>query len=589
MKSKNKNNFLGKIIILIWLALLVLSACGLLVEASTTTYRPTLEEEYFELRATTINKDVNGQRQLIMELWGHNIDFEGFEVRFEYDKTKLQPSIISTSDSSKTNIGVDPSDVNKYFKFVGEFAGTGGQSPVLEFEEDISEKNADNVIVAEMSFNLNDYDSYDDIPTSDHVIERDESKVVTTITEDGKGVKLGEMSFRMLTDEAFVLTNNPEDTQNFYFGLVENFDRFSPKTGIKVQLNDEKDYDLNGEKDYHQFHLEDKSTFIFTDMTASKDANLEDLVVSSGEVNQENPDESTYKEYDLNPKFQENKEAEVYTLTLMEYIDTINIKATQSDENAKMKIKVPKHDSDGNLVYDSDGTTIIYEEKDMTNKVPFGVELNKLGDPDTEVTITVTAEDEVTTETYKIIIKRPYATIKGEVYLPPMSSKGIHIADIRLYKSSDVSELFVNNSLGDWDTIQSKVDLAGDNVHNLLLTLNSENYKTNSDGTYEIYVIPGTYDLLIDKASYLDYVYINQTVLEGDVLELDACTLLAGDVDKNGLIDIDDYAIVGNAYKAQDGDSNYVMEYDFDESLEINIDEIAYIGNNYLKVREIIK
>lgn len=62
MKLKNKNNFLGKIIILIWLALLVLSACGLMVEASVTTHRDAATNEYLELRATTINRDVNGRK-----------------------------------------------------------------------------------------------------------------------------------------------------------------------------------------------------------------------------------------------------------------------------------------------------------------------------------------------------------------------------------------------------------------------------------------------------------------------------------------------------------------------------------------------
>ena len=100
------------------------------------------------------------------------------------------------------------------------------------------------------------------------------------------------------------------------------------------------------------------------------------MVVSSGKVNEENPDESNYKEYNLDPIF--DKETNNYTLTLLEYLDTIDITATQNDENASMKIKVPKRDSDGNLVYESDGTTIVYEEKDLNDKVPMEVTLSQM-------------------------------------------------------------------------------------------------------------------------------------------------------------------------------------------------------------------
>lgn len=128
--------------------------------------------------------------------------------------------------------------------------------------------------------------------------------------------------------------------------------------------------------------------------------------------------------------------------------------------------------------------------------------------------------------------------IKGEIYLPPMSEKGIHEANLRLYKSSDTTDMFINEGLGDWDTVQGKVDIDGDKVHDLLLALDSQNYKTNQDGTYEIYVIPGTYDLLIDAPSYLDCVYIDKTLAEGDELDLGNYELKAGDVDKNGLVSL---------------------------------------------------
>ena len=72
------------------------------------------------------------------------------------------------------------------------------------------------------------------------------------------------------------------------FSLKE--DELVPTTGIKINLN---------VKD----SIENKSAFRFVDATASKNANLDNLIVSSGTADEENPDNSTYKEYELNPKF----------------------------------------------------------------------------------------------------------------------------------------------------------------------------------------------------------------------------------------------------------------------------------------------
>ena len=60
--------------------------------ADSTTIEPTTNQ-YIELRATKI-KDVEGNgKQVIFELWGHDIKFKGFDVRFSYDG-----NIFSTSN-----------------------------------------------------------------------------------------------------------------------------------------------------------------------------------------------------------------------------------------------------------------------------------------------------------------------------------------------------------------------------------------------------------------------------------------------------------------------------------------------------------
>lgn len=471
----------------------------------------------------------------------------GLEVRFEYDDTKLQPSNISTN-----SIVNDVTAINDYFRFVDDFAGTP-ERPVLEISSDINEVgNGNNVVRAEISL----YPPLSTIPESEHIKEKDGSKVITT----GEKAKLGEMSFRMITD------NDPFDITGF---KLKTSEKYSPTTGIKINLDT-----------IHCYVKSDPKTgvFRFTDETASKDADLTNLVVSSGQINTESPDDSTYKEYTLDPIF--NKEINDYTLTLLEYLDTINITATQSDAKSTMKIKVPKRDSDGNLVYDSDGTTIIYEEKDISNAVPSEVTLNKLGEPETEITINVTAEDGVTKNTYKLVIKRPYGTIKGSIYTAPTADKGIYKADIRVYKTSDVVNII------DWGEVATSTN--GDTVHDDLLTLKSQDYKTNDDGTYEIYVIPGTYDILLDKCGYLDHIYISREVNEGEIEDLGNKELLAGDINKDGVVQLRDLTTLKTYYGiiSSDGNDYYDNEeLDFNEDGEIQLRDLTTLKSNYGEYR----
>lgn len=362
---------------------------------------------------------------------------------------------------------------------------------------------------------------------------------------------------------SFKMTANEFDISGFK--LVE--DTSSPTTGIKINLNLTQSFEA-------------QSTFRFTDQTASKDATLSNIVISSGETDEENLSNSTYKEHNLTPTF--NKETFNYEIELLEYIDTMKIKATTSDENATMKLKVPKRDENNNLKYDTNGTTIIYEEKEIQSDTPLEFTLNKLGEPDTHLTINITAEDEKTTSTYEIVIKRPYGIVKGSVYVPPIASTtGIHKADIKLYKSEEVAQKI--------DLSAMAVAIDKSSVHSTLITLNSKNYITNDDGTYEIYIIPGKYDILIDKAGYLDHIYMSRQINEGDVLDLGENQLVAGDLNKDGIVNQRDMGLLYNTYGSKLGESRYDnnLAYDFNEDTYINQRDTGYALNNYTKAMKI--
>ena len=431
--------------------LIILCICFCNVSIAESKLVEPTENQFFELRAVKVTNIEGKDKQVIFELWAHEIEFKGFDVRFSYDGTHFAPSNITTNDYTD--------DETEFFKFESEFSdclelftvpytgtSTGGMRAVVSFNPPISE--------------------------SEHIKNKEN---VGMIVDSSGSVLLGTLSFRTTLDKF--------DISSF---KLETSDTTSPKTGIKIIIDGSTYY-------------ENQSTFRFTDKSASRNADLSNIKLSNG-----NEDDENYKEYTLNPSFDKNTLE--YTTELLEYVDKVNLEVTKDDEKSSIVIKQPKHDENGNLVFEDDGSTIVYEETsldDLKNEIV----LNKLGEPDTVIELKVTAEDEVTTKTYKITIHRPYGTIKGSIHT--VNSNDVHIADVKVYNNSDQI---------DWENISSHDEL--DNYKTVL------NKKTNEDGTYEIKVIPGNYDVLIDKVAYLDYIVTTIQVNENDEIDLDNVELI---------------------------------------------------------------
>lgn len=431
--------------------LIILCICFCNVSIAESKLVEPTENQFFELRAVKVTNIEGKDKQVIFELWAHEIEFKGFNVRFSYDGTHFAPSNITTNDYTD--------DETEFFKFESEFSdclelftvpytgtSTGGMRAVVSFNPPISE--------------------------SEHIKNKEN---VGMIVDSSGSVLLGTLSFRTTLDKF--------DISSF---KLETSDTTSPKTGIKIIIDGSTYY-------------ENQSTFRFTDKSASRNADLSNIKLSNG-----NEDDENYKEYALNPSFDKNTLE--YTTELLEYVDKVNLEVTKDDEKSSIVIKQPKHDENGNLVFEDDGSTIVYEETsldDLKNEIV----LNKLGEPDTVIELKVTAEDEVTTKTYKITIHRPYGTIKGSIHT--VNSNDVHIADVKVYNNSDQI---------DWENISSHDEL--DNYKTVL------NKKTNEDGTYEIKVIPGNYDVLIDKVAYLDYIVTTIQVNENDEIDLDNVELI---------------------------------------------------------------
>lgn len=507
--------------------------------AVTETILPE-DDQYLELRAVSVD-DVSGQnKQVIMELWSHNLDYKGFEVTFAFDDQLFTPSDMDTN--------VISDDETEYFKFESEFNN----------KVDLFVVGGTSANVLDMTFSLN---TPINSATSHIVSDGDGGYKITT-----DEVLIGKLSFQMPDDKEFSLEG---------FHLVTN--SYTPQTGIKIDKSLTECYQA-------------QSTFRFTDETASRNANLSNLIVSSGIVDEDEPDNSTYKEYTLNPTF--DKDTKNYEITLLEYKDKLDIKAIEEDNRSTMKIKVPKRDENDELEYE--GSEIKYEEKELDDDTPLEVAINKLGEPNTKITITVTAEDGVTKKEYIVTIKRPYGIIKGKSVLADFDDPDVVDNIESNYGVTVTNRTTVNiyqTGLARWEEIP---DIYGLNFATPFTyedleeipIIHSED--TQDDGVFEMYVIPGNVDIQVTRLAYLDYIYVGVVINEGDVIDMGEIRMPAGDIDRNGVITAEDTGEIKAALGIglNSSDPEFSERYNPTQIGEVITEDMAYVkGNQDLEIQ----
>lgn len=494
-----------------------------------------VENQYIEFRAVNLQEIDGKDKQLIVEVWSHNLDIKGFDIRYQYDNTVISHSNILTNEYTD--------DKTQFFEY------SNGNENILDLFS-LPEESATRLICSLLPEENRTGDN-------EKIVNRGEQ--IGDVLDTKDGFLIGKLSFRTSIEAI------PSDL------VTLKTAESSPTTGIKVNFNGVDSYEA-------------ESLFRFTDATASKNASLSNLVLSSGQIDEVDPENSTYKEYTLTPEF--NKDTLNYELELLEYLDKMDITATKSDEKSTMKIKVPKRDENNNLVYDSDGTTIIYEEREIQNGTKEEITINKLGEPNTNITVIVTAEDGKTTNEYKLVIKRPYGVIKGKIrtsYTEQVT--GNHICKILVYDELDVQKLFGwDDKISDFNN-GTGTDTVNEELHSLVP---AKELTTNNDGTYELKLIPGQYDVLADKPGYLDQIYIYIDLLEGDTIDLGSNDLIAGDCNKDGIVQIKDKVLVANNNGKNSSSTDYDEAYDFNNDGEIQIKDKVIVTNENGKKREII-
>jgi len=498
-------------------------------------YASTLEpanDQKIEYRAIS-QEVVNGKKQLIIEIRIRKLKFKGIDLRLQYNTALLTPSNIETNAAINVN---DADGIPSNFTYINGFEK---YMDMLEIEGTTGELRMVYSILGED----------ERTGTNDYYKEETANQPIVEVTDEAI---IGKISFQM--EDGIEITT---DDIKLKTGST------SPTTGIKVVTSESNNYQA-------------QSLFEFTLDLKSKNANLKKIEISNG-----NNEEGNYRSYDLNPTF--DKDTLEYETKILEYVDSVDLKMQTEDAKSTIKIKYPKKDENGKTEKDSNGD-IVYEEKQITDtsqEIQEKIGLNELGEEETIIEITVTAEKQEIQKTYKIHIKRPYGKIKGKIQLGDGlkesmdGSYGItmnYAADLRIYKQGQVNwdDIIPGNlSLDDVDSEQTE-----------------KTTKSDDDGNYEIYVIPGKYDFYAERQGFLADITTKITINENDEIDLGNKILYEGDADRSGIIDLNDTIEIVNSMGASVGDSTYSERYDFGQKGYVSLDDmVSVVGNLYKTIR----
>ena len=499
-------------------------------------YASTLEpanDQKIEYRAIS-QEVVNGKKQLIIEVRIRKLKFKGIDLRLQYNTALLTPSNIETNAAIDVN---DADGIPSNYTYINGFEK---YMDMLEIERTTGElRMVYSILGEDERTGTNNY--YKEETANQPIVEVADEAII------------GKISFQM-EDEIAITTDD----------IKLKTGSTSPTTGIKVVTSESNNYQA-------------QSLFEFTLDLKSKNANLKKIEISNG-----NNEEGNYKSYDLNPTF--DKDTLEYETKIVEYIDSVDLKTQVEDAKSTIKIKYPKKDKNGKTERDNNGN-IVYEEKKITDtsqEIQEKIELNKLGEEDTIIEITVTAEKQEIQKTYKIHIKRPYGKIKGKIQLGDGlkesmdGSYGItmnYVAELRIYKQDQVN----------WDDIISG-NLSLDDVDN---EQTEKTTKSDDEGNYEIYVIPGKYDFYAERQGFLADITSKITINENDEIDLGTKILYEGDADRSGIIDLNDTIEIVNSMGASKGDSIYSEKYDFGQKGYVSLDDmVSVVGNLYKTIKK---
>ena len=101
---------------------------------------------------------------------------------------------------------------------------------------------------------------------------------------------------------------------------------------------------------------------------------------------------------------------------------------------------------------------------------------------------------------------------------------------------------------------------------------------TEEDGSFDIELIEGTYDIFINKLSYLDYIIMRVEVRAGQITEIgELIVLVPGDTDKSGQVTAGDLARVYGSMDRVEGETGFLLAADITESGQVTAGDLARV------------
>ncbi|MEW6609970.1 MAG: dockerin type I domain-containing protein, partial [bacterium] len=98
-------------------------------------------------------------------------------------------------------------------------------------------------------------------------------------------------------------------------------------------------------------------------------------------------------------------------------------------------------------------------------------------------------------------------------------------------------------------------------------------------------VIPGTYTLQADTFGVSPATITGIIVYPGTKTQVATLTLLNGDSNNDGVVDIEDFMVLRNAYLSIIGDERWNKEADYNGDERINIDDAMILRNSFFKTQ----
>ena len=179
-----------------------------------------------------------------------------------------------------------------------------------------------------------------------------------------------------------------------------------------------------------------------------------------------------------------------------------------------------------------------------------------------EITITITAIDG-TTKDYTVTIKK-LSLIKGKVITQSVDQEN-QSATIIVYNSEDTRE---EDDIEDPRKVVKQITI-------------------QKDGSFELDLPTGKYDIVVKKDSYLEYRLTNIETVNGETVELEDIYIYAGDVVVTGEIEIDDLvALTDNYGEITEANKETKAIYDLNEDGTVNSLDKNILKTNYGKVAE---